>query len=73
MNDKSFIENKIWNGKKINKDFEDFIKNKKNNNIEKIFKIFCIFSMNKGFEMVKSNSKTINKVESKNNSNNLSV
>ena len=61
INQKTFKEEKSWDSKKIISDFYALktANNQKEKN--KIWKIFCLYSLKEGFNKIKSESKKINK------------
>ena len=61
INQKKFKEEKSWDSKKIISDFYALktANNQKEKN--KIWKIFCLYSLKEGFNKIKSQSKKINK------------
>ena len=60
LNQKQFKEETVWDGKKILSDF-DSIKSKNDHPIKnKIWRIFCLYSLKKGFENIKTESLNIN-------------
>ena len=60
LNQKQFKEETVWDGKRILSDF-DSIKSKNDHPIKnKIWRIFCLYSLKKGFENIKTESLNIN-------------
>ena len=49
----SFLNSNLWDGKKINKDFQVFKKTKDIESIKKLDNFFRLYLMNKGFNMLK--------------------
>ena len=53
----SFLNSNLWDGKKINKDFQFFKKTKDNESIKSLDIFFRLYLMNKGFNVLKEDSK----------------
>ena len=49
----SFLNSNLWDGKKINKDFQSFKKTKDNESIKSLDIFFRLYLMNKGFNVMK--------------------
>ena len=66
FSEKSFLNSTVWNGKKINKDFQFYKKTKDIESIKKLDIFFRLYSMDKGFNLLKKDLNELtdsNKIE----------